>query len=70
VYNVGTNKTLSKTAFTGFGEFIGRIYQLQTSVLKVTNFHWWVFKRKQELSERLPHIPDALHRAIYEHTII
>jgi len=48
----------------GFGEFICRIYQLQTSVSKVNDFHWWMFNRKQELSERLPPTPDAFHQAI------
>lgn len=36
----------------------------QILISKVSDLRWWLFKTKQEQSERLPLIPDVVHQAI------
>ena len=61
--DLGTNKTPSEVTLAGVEKFVCKIYQLQTSISKVSDLRWWLFKKKQEQSERLPPTPDALRQA-------
>ena len=40
------------------------IYSPQTHIVSVKKLRWWLFKKKQAESERLPPSPDALRQAI------
>jgi len=63
--NLGTNKTPSQVTFAGIEKFLCQIYQLHTSISKVSDLCWWMFKKRQEQSERLPPTPDVL-QAIHD----
>jgi len=44
--NLGKNKTPSKVTLAGIEKFVCQIHQLNTSISKVSDLRWWMFKKK------------------------
>ena len=61
---LGTNTGLSAGNCAAIEEFICKVYVPQTSITKVDELRWWLFKKKQAESEKLPPTPAALRQAI------
>lgn len=50
--------------FESFEALICQLYLPNTSITKVYDLRWWLFKKKQVQSEKLPPSPDALREGI------
>ena len=62
--SLGTTIELSNNTYETIEEFICKVYAPQTHILKVEQLRWWMFKKKQAESEKLPPTPAALKQAI------
>ena len=61
--NLGTTNELQDDTAASLEQFICTVYQPQTQIVLVKKLRWWLFKKKQAKSERLPPSPDALRQA-------
>ena len=62
--NLGTNENSSEEILAGTEQFVCQLYIPKTKMSKVKDLRWWLFKKRQAQSERLPPTEDALHSAI------
>jgi hypothetical protein len=62
--NLGTEEKPSEETLAGIEKFVCQLYMPKTKMSKVKDVRWWLFKKRQAQSERLPPTEDALHHAI------
>ena len=61
--NLWTTNQLQDDTAASLEQFICTVYQPQTQIVLLKKLRWWLFKKKQAESERLPPCPDALRQA-------
>ena len=61
--NLWTTNQLQDDTAASLEQFICTVYQPQTQIVLLKKLRWWLFKKKQAESERLPPSPDALRQA-------
>ena len=62
--NLGTTEHPDEDTIKGVEKFVCHLYQPNTSICKVNELRWSLFKNKQAKSERLPPTHGALREAI------
>ena len=62
--NLGTTEHPDEDTIKGVEKFVCHLYQPNTSICKVNELRWSLFKKKQAQSERLPPTHGALREAI------
>jgi hypothetical protein len=62
--SLGATKKLNDDTAASIEQFICTVYLPQTEIESVKKLRWWLFRKKQAESERLPPTPDALRQAI------
>ena len=62
--NLGTTETPTETTETAIENFVCQLYLTNTNFTKVKDARWWLFRKKQAQSERLPPTEAALHEAV------
>jgi len=61
---LGTTFTPTAETIASIETFVCQLYLPMTTFTKVKELRWWLFKKKQAQSERLPPTQAALHEAI------
>ncbi|KAK3740142.1 hypothetical protein QZH41_020119 [Actinostola sp. cb2023] len=61
---LGTTVTPTAETIASIETFVCQLYLPMTTFTKVKELRWWLFKKKQAQSERLPPTQAALHEAI------
>lgn len=61
---LGTTVTPSTETMAAIEKFVCHLYLLKTTFTKVKELRWWLFRKKQAQSERLPPTQAVLHEAI------
>ena len=62
--NQGTTNELQDDTAASIQQFICTVYQPQTQIVSVKKLRWWLFKKKQTKSGRLPPSPGDMRQAI------
>ncbi|KAK3731808.1 hypothetical protein QZH41_007634 [Actinostola sp. cb2023] len=62
--DLGTTANPTETTFNAIEKLICKLYDANTQYTKVKDLRWWLFKKKQAQSERLPPTQSALREAI------
>lgn len=62
--DLGTTQYPSDETMTGIEKFVCKLFCSKTSITKVHELRWYLFKKKQAQSERLPPTKSALKEAI------
>ena len=62
--SLGASAMPTDETFASIEQFICQVYLTQTSISRVAKLRWWLFKKKQAKSERLPPTSGALRQAI------
>ena len=61
---LGTTVTPTAETMAAIEKFVCQLYLPKTTFTKVKELRWWLFRKKQAQSERLPPTQAALHEAI------
>lgn len=62
--SLGTTETPSAETLCSIEKFICQLYVPNTSISEVAKLRWWLFRKKQAQSEKLPPTQDALKEAV------
>ena len=62
--NLGVAEEPDDATMNGLEKFVCQLYQPTTSIYQVNELRWYLFKKKQAQSERLPPTQGALRQAI------